>query len=627
MKLRYKLPFFNWLAQLFQKVSGIPPLTLPRAVAGGLKEVTAYGGCALNGIPSEYTEVTYVERPSGNTEQFIETSWKPNLAKGIVVQGRATYLGDTTNYRPILLGNYTGTRSSTLNIEFDGRTANNFRVYTLKANASTGSDLQVGPFALNDIVDFNLEITGATGTLAVIASANGTTVTGSGTAENIGEQTLYNMMLFKDHRDVTPTASRVPLRIYYLKVTEDGREVLDLVPVKRKSDAVVGFFDRVSKTFLFNSGTGNLVAGNAVTPSPDKPCEIWCNNGKLIPYLNAEGSSTQDGIPSPDNPVEIRNYTQGNMVLRGVGDYKDVYNSSTKTITRKMGVHVFTGEESFVVAGTYTIRTKIRDKLIYNTSYPTDCLCNYYPYGRTQETTVYWIYSQLYYFRTYPEEADLATFRTWVRDLYQNGTPLIVYFPLDTETTETWNDVVYTEGTQETITVGNSSAIAEILFEYIYNPREIINIDEQDILNGIITRKVGVKIFNGTENFTLSSQSDTRNIFLNRETRSVNATFSIPLLATHFVNIVDSTKVGYCYLNRQNITFTYYPNTTVNDFKQFLADQYNAGTPVIVVYPLATPVTEQVTPQVLDTVAGTNTLEITQASLPGLELAAEYKRH
>ena len=37
--------------------------------------------------------------------------------------------------------------------------------------------------------------------------------------------------------------------------------------------------------------------------------------------------------------------------------------------------------------------------------------------------------------------------------------------------------------------------------------------------------------------------------------------------------------------------------TTVNAWTTFLADQYNAGTPVIIVYPLATPTTETVTGQ------------------------------
>ena len=65
---------------------------------------------------------------------------------------------------------------------------------------------------------------------------------------------------------------------------------------------------------------------------------------------------------------------------------------------------------------------------------------------------------------------------------------------------------------------------------------------------------------------------------------------------------------------------------TNTDFAQFLADQYASGTPVIVLYPLATPTTESVTGQTLQVTDGDNVLEITQASLSNLELEAKYKK-
>ena len=262
-------------------VRGVPPIVLPEAVANGIHYINAYGDLLQSGVPSGYTAVEYVERPAGNTEQYIETNWKPNLAKNIRVQGIATYMGTITDYRPILLGNYTGTRTSTLNIEFDGRTDKNLRIYTLKANAGTGGDLQVGPFATNDVVDFDIQITGSNGALAVSATADGTTVSDTGTIENVGEQTLYNMMLFKDHRATTTGASKVSSRIHYLKATEGDKVVFELIPAKRKSDNVVGFYDKVSGQFLTNQGTGTLVAGNEIVPTPSDPVDLVCNNGAL----------------------------------------------------------------------------------------------------------------------------------------------------------------------------------------------------------------------------------------------------------------------------------------------------------------------------------------------------------
>ena len=125
-----------------------------------------------------------------------------------------------------------------------------------------------------------------------------------------------------------------------------------------------------------------------------------------------------------------------------------------------------------------------------------------------------------------------------------------------------------------------------------------------------MTRKVGVKVLDGTEDWTV------------RQTRNNIATMSwggcpryfgssdIEFVISHFIfrEIVDGdskvsgTPIGfYAYFSAEqpnvrnwyfNVDASILP--TANSFKQWLADQYNAGHPVIVVYPLATPTTEQV---------------------------------
>ena len=59
-------------------------------------------------------------------------------------------------------------------------------------------------------------------------------------------------------------------------------------------------------------------------------------------------------------------------------------------------------------------------------------------------------------------------------------------------------------------------------------------------------------------------------------------------------------------------------------WQNWLAAQYANGTPVIVVYPLKTATTESVTAQPMSTTEGDNIVEITQASMSGLELEAKY---
>ncbi len=52
---------------------------------------------------------------------------------------------------------------------------------------------------------------------------------------------------------------------YYLKFYgQDGKLILDYVPVRRSSDNVVGFFDRVGKTFVMPSGGGSFTGGTKV---------------------------------------------------------------------------------------------------------------------------------------------------------------------------------------------------------------------------------------------------------------------------------------------------------------------------------------------------------------------------
>lgn len=370
------------------------------------------------------------------------------------------------------------------------------------------------------------------------------------------------------------------------------------------------------------------------TPSPDNPVDIICNNGIIKPYLNAEGSSTQDGTPSPDNPVEIQNYTQGNMVLRGVGDYKDIYNSSAKSITRKIGTIILTGEEDWVrnvtsqnIVRSYTILPDAYTK----TSGRTSVICtHYHNIGNIFTNEVNGIFlgndGKLWIVNSDDPAYTLKMFTDFVKEQYQNGTPVVAYYPLATETTETWNDVVYTEGTQEIITVGNSSATAEYLLNTTTTNLNFI--DTQDILNGTITRKIGIYVFDGSEAIIKSSAppclSYSKTLLGSNSTVLPDGTAVERLKCTHYPSSNTSIYVDTLWIGNANINFNSlarFPEIT--DFKQFLADQYNTGTPVIVVFPLAEPTTEQVSPQPMSTIEGDNILEIS-GSLPDLEAEVEY---
>jgi hypothetical protein len=152
--------------------------------------------------------------------------------------------------------------------------------------------------------------------------------------------------------------------------------------------------------------------------------------------------------------------------------------------------------------------------------------------------------------------------------------------------------------------------------------------DEQEVLTGGVARNVGIMVLDGTEGWKQYSANNKIYTFAdNTMSHPQNA----QCLCSHFV-----TSSGIPAFENINKLFLHptaarvyicFPSIVgdVDAFKQWLATQYNAGTPVIVVYPLDTAITESVTAQPMNIQAGTNIVQITQASMDDLELEVKYK--
>lgn len=156
--------------------------------------------------------------------------------------------------------------------------------------------------------------------------------------------------------------------------------------------------------------------------------------------------------------------------------------------------------------------------------------------------------------------------------------------------------------------------------------------DVQSILDGIVTRNVGVKILNGTENFETATAI---NCYSLTNTLGTGNFADRTIVCSHFASTPTlpdtSDRQGLAFIVNKGPEYTIAFGATTQFstqalWQQFLADQYAAGTPVIVLYPLATPTTESVTGQPLQVTDGDNVLEITQASLSDLELEAKYTK-
>lgn len=213
----------------------------------------------------------------------------------------------------------------------------------------------------------------------------------------------------------------------------------------------------------------------------------------------------------------------------------------------------------------------------------------------------------------------------------QSGTPAPAT-PVDivcnNGTVKVSEQTVYVEGTPEVITVagGGTEQTASVADLFATGEYE----DTQNVMTGTITRNVGIKVFDGTEQYSVMNYgyaTDELSDFPNEN--------FVPL-CTHFVGKTTASSTAdtvRLYFTSGGVPRTYFfvdqtvdDFSTVDKFKAWLAAQYAAGTPVIVVYPLATPQTEQVTPssdQIELDHKDTYTLS-TSGSVSGLLIQATY---
>lgn len=146
--------------------------------------------------------------------------------------------------------------------------------------------------------------------------------------------------------------------------------------------------------------------------------------------------------------------------------------------------------------------------------------------------------------------------------------------------------------------------------------------DAQEIIGGTVTHRVGIKVFDGTEGWRGSDPPFSISIADKKIEKST-------LLSTHFAyssatsaQIVDGQMM--CGAASTNAYFRKDDLQTLDAWKSWLAGQYAAGTPVIVLYPLATETEESVTPQPITLNEGTNVVSVT-AGVSSIPLSATYR--
>ncbi len=211
------------------------------------------------------------------------------------------------------------------------------------------------------------------------------------------------------------------------------------------------------------------------------PVFAACPTGQIEQtYTSATGTVTQNGTPTPTNPIEPVFYQQGNMVLRALkntqGDiiYTDSYDTTTGKITRRVGMRILDGTENWDITPA-SVAEKYYFYLSFDIPLPegfgSGAISTHFPTvnvgiannnqgilvgrrGATGYQGVYVRWNDLYV----ANSTTLNSFKQWLAEQYANGTPVIIYYHLATETTENWNETTYCANQIKIATTAYNSA-------------------------------------------------------------------------------------------------------------------------------------------------------------------------
>ena len=439
----------------------------------------------------------------------------------------------------------------------------NYKVASnFRAGYSSGSGTDIGI------------ITGQTGTI----SLKGNTISwseGSSTSFDRGYDFTvpFSIFLFAQHAKTAATEFATT-KIYRAKFWLNGELIRDFRPMLDYNN-VACMFDMVTGKCFYNQGTGEFVAGSPVSD----PVEIYTDG--TVETIESHGKNlfNKNGTLTNGYYQSIDGAWVANAVFRTQDYIKASPNTDyTLSVTNlKSGgngmvmsawdsEHNWLGSISSTTTGVAGTSTKLT--------------------GTTPPNTFYLSVSFAIAFR------DINTLQI------EKGSTATEYEP-------------YFDG---------GTATSEMLLKVgDYQ-------DEQEILSGNVTRKIGVKVLDGTEDWRTAYSGFYSTAFS-------NYIASAPAYCNYFQSVITGTippageRENKVWLGSSWLGLgatTRFP--TVAEFKQWLANQYAAGTPVIVVYPLANTVKETVESRDVFITSGTNTIERSSEYVSSDGITVKYKK-
>lgn len=424
-------------------VKGVSPLVLPGAVADSLEYVKAYGKTEQRNVPVEYVENQFIYMLDGS---YLLTDIVPSSDMRIEMDFQTT---------------------SILNCRYLG--ARNFAV--------AGNGLQLGVESSKFVVDGFQERyqTGQTPTAntrykfvyndGAFSMYQGGTLISSHTFTP-DQTTTAKMVINAINTAGTISGNTAGIYLYSFKVWDgNGDLIADYVPATLLHPLTVGLYDRVSGTHLLPSA-GTWSAGPAVQgTTPSHPIDIVCNNGVL--KVNGQGNIYADG--DTETITDSSSNTVTAQMLLSVGDYADVQEILTGDITRKVGVAVLDGTESWQQHQSGAFYVGISHLRSFFT---VPVLCTHFKAGsgaasdmNAGEVIAAQTTNNVYFKTDY---TSLSDWETWLAEQYQNGTPVILVYPLAQDATQsTTAQTLEVKTGSNTLTITDAS-ISDLILEAKY---------------------------------------------------------------------------------------------------------------------------------------------------------------
>ena len=111
---------------------------------------------------------------------------------------------------------------------------------------------------------------------------------------NFTKQTFsapYNLLIFATHRNsgITISCSDAKLKIYFLKIYDNGTLVRDFIPCQ-KPDGTVGLWDDVNSVFYGNVGSGTFTAGPVLVVIPEAPSNLRQTMAVRLAWAEVSGA-------------------------------------------------------------------------------------------------------------------------------------------------------------------------------------------------------------------------------------------------------------------------------------------------------------------------------------------------